>query len=140
MADSDGQGVGGIGARRARQTEQSLDHVLHLAFFGLAIAYDGLFDLAWTVIEYRQAVLHGSDHRRPPGMPEFQGGTGVRRQEDILHGSHGRQMELDHLVDSLKDFVETMGKRRFLTGLDRTAGDKAQPPAINLNHSVAGDP
>ena len=59
----------------------------------------------------RQAILHGRHHRRPAGMAKLQGRAGISGEKDLLHRRHGRQVDLNDLIDPVEDFIEPIGKR-----------------------------
>lgn len=140
MTDGNRQGVGGISAGQGGKPQQHPDHVLHLSLFRLTIAHYGSFDFLGAVVMNPQTILHGRNHCRSPGLAKLQGRTGIGGHEHILHCGHHRIVELDHLIDAIKDLIQTMGKGKLRGRLHHSTGHKMNPAGNNLDDTVAGNP
>lgn len=70
MTDGARQRVGRIWFGHGWQIEQALDHLLHLFFFGMAIAHHRLFNLQRSVLRHRQFAYHHRANRRATRLAE----------------------------------------------------------------------
>jgi len=140
MTDCNRQGVRSISTGQRREAQQDPDHMLHLAFFRLTVPHYGALNFFGAVIINTQTVLHGRDHRRPPGLTQLERRTGIAGHEDVFHRSDLGTMKLNNLIDAIKDLIETMGKGELLRRLHHPAGDKGYPAGNNLDNTVAGNP
>ena len=84
VADSDAEGVGGVGAGQAGQRQQARDHVLHLRLGGAAGADNGLFQLRRGVFGDFEFVRHQGADRGAAGLAQQQGGLRVDVDEDFF--------------------------------------------------------
>lgn len=140
VTDGHSQGIGGIAARCAAETEQGAYHVLDLPFLRLSIPGHSLLDLAGSIIVHRQTLLHDRCYSRASGLPQFQGGAHIMGGKQILHSRDLRSVLLQDLGKPLKDHQQAAGKISFFIRADGAAGDKAEPRPLFVNNSVAGDP
>src|SRR5947207_7479867 len=73
MTDGDGQCVSGVmWLRRALQRKEHADHFLHLMFFRVAIAHDGLFDQPRRVLMNLDRGACGSKQGDTAHLAQFQ--------------------------------------------------------------------
>ena len=140
MADSNRQGIGSIGTGQGGKTQQDFDHMLHLPFFRLTVPYNRSFNFFGTVIMDPQAILHGRNHRRPPGLTKLESRAGIVGHEHILNCRDLGIMELNNLIDSIKDLIEAMSKRKLWGRLYHPTGHKSYLAGNNLDHTVTSQP
>lgn len=110
--------------------------MLHLPLFRLTVPHHRSFNFFGTVIMDPQAILHGRNHRRPPGLTKFKSRAGIAGHEYIFHCRDLGVVELNNLINAIKDLIEAMSKRESRGGLYHPTGHKAYPAGSNLDHTV----
>ncbi len=140
VTDGHGQGIGGIAARCAAETEQGTHHMLHLLFFRLPVPGHGLLDLPGSIVIHGQALLHDRCYSCASGLAQFEGGTHIMGGKQILHRCNFRPVLFQNLGKPLKDHQQAPGEIVFFGRTDGAAGDKPGPRPLLVNDPVAGDP
>src|SRR6266849_10836422 len=139
VADRDRKSVGGVVRRRYfSQTQQQLDHVLHLRLFRAAVADDGALDLGGCVFEDRHARLDGRKHRDAAGMAELQRAAHVDRVKQVLDRGTVRAALVEDDGQPAVNQEQLVGKRRERRTLDGAADDNPVARPVGLDAAVTG--
>ena len=84
MADRHRQGVGGVGLGDLGQSQQGLEHLLHLPLLGPPLPHHGLFDLQRGIFGHRQTGIDSRHNGRAAGLPQLEGTLHIGGKKDIL--------------------------------------------------------
>ena len=110
MAECDGYRIGSVGSHPvAFETEQCLNHELHLLFRRIAVADDGFFHLPGRIFRRRQSALHCGKEADTPGMTEFQRRLRVFSVECALDGEFIGAVLREYMAEPCIDRVKTFG-------------------------------
>ena len=139
MTDRDRERVGRIVRRgHGRQTQQQLDHLLHLRLVGAAVADDGAFDRRRRVLDHLAAGLDRRQHRHAASVTELERAARVHRVEQVLDGHavglRGAQQRRELTVDAGEPLRKPVGGRRR----DGAARHEPVAPTVALDATVAG--
>jgi hypothetical protein len=74
-----------VWCRRLRQSQQDLDHLLHLVFLGAAVPDDRTLDLGGRILRDWASGLYRGEDRDTARVPELQGAADIRRVEQVFH-------------------------------------------------------
>lgn len=107
MAEGDRECIGGvIGLGDVFETEEFLDHQLHLGLVSAAVIGEGLFDLEWGVLgDTKREVLECQED----DTSRFGNGNGsflIIEKEERLNRSPIRTIFLDNRHEVITDFLE----------------------------------
>ena len=85
VANRHGQRIGGVVRRRHLvQSEQQLDHLLHLPLVRAAVSHDGALHFGRRVFEHLASRLDRGQNRDAARVTELERASGVGRVEQIL--------------------------------------------------------
>src|SRR5687767_3457311 len=139
MTDGHGERVGGVVRRRRFvETEQQLDHLLHLVLLGAAVTDHRPLDLGRCVLDDLASRFDGGKDGDAARVSELQRAPGVDGVKQALDGdalgTAGGEPRDQLAVDPGKTLRERIaGERR-----DDAAGDKLMAPPVGLHAAVAG--
>ena len=74
------------GAGGSAQTEEELNHRLHLPFFGAAVADDRLLHFGGRVFHDRHAGFHSGEHRDAARVPQLERASRIDGVKQIFDG------------------------------------------------------
>ncbi len=131
-ASAASSGVGRLG-----HAQDHLDHPLDLGLVGRAVAGDGRLDLARRGLDDRHAVLGRGQEHDPAGLADTERGLHVAREEQPLHGQHGRLVEGQQLVDQGVDGQQPVGQARVGRGHQAAMVHLADPSLVRFDDPVA---
>src|SRR5688572_8145144 len=124
--------------RRLRQSEQQLDHLLHLTLLRAAIANDGALHFCRCVLDDCAARFDSREQRDTSRVSELQGAARIDRVKDALDrdavGPRPREQGDELAVNAGK----TRGKCVSSSGGNSAAGHEAMTAAVRLHTTVAG--
>src|SRR5687768_11174695 len=127
-----------VRGRRLGQSQQQLDHLLHLVLFRAAVADDGSLDFRGRVFHHRASAFDGRQHGDAARVPEFQGGTGINRVKQTLDGDAVRCAADDHRRQFAMNAGEALRERVLRQGSDDAAGHEPCDAAVRLHAAVTG--
>jgi hypothetical protein len=85
MTDCDGQRVRGIMRRRHLfQSEQQLDHLLHLPLVCTAVSNNGTLHFRWRVLEHFASRFDGRENRYAARVTQLERASRVGRVEQVF--------------------------------------------------------
>ena len=142
MAQSDGEGVGGVGGfGKLLQTKLGADHLLHLTFVGMPVACDTGFDLARGIAADGEAGLLRGEKDHAAHFGEAQGGAHIKGGEDRFYG-HDLRLEFpDEAREKLVDVVKNSGGGGLLTlggDFQGTVMEHAAGGVLHFDDGIAG--
>jgi hypothetical protein len=129
---------GGIFLGFARQSQQNLDHVLHLSLVGSALAHYGLFDLAGGVLVNLQPAVGSSYNGCSPGLPQLQRRIRVTGHENLFDSEFPGSVFTDQRRQAVKDGLQAF-RHGFFANPDATAVNVLDHPAFDTNYAIAGN-
>ena len=125
--------VGGIVVER----EQHLDHALHLALVGAAVAADGLLHACRCVLSALDARGGGGNQRGAAGLPDGERDAGVGSHEGLLERDGVRRVRRYELLDPLEDHAESKLRPLARAGRPAPRRECSDPPVAFVDDPVA---
>ena len=110
VADGAGERVGGVGRRIALEREEAFHHVLHLFFFGVALAHHRLLDLQRSVLGHGKAGEDRGADRGAARLAERERGLRIDVDEHLLDRDLAGRVRGDHLVQAFQDRLQARGE------------------------------
>jgi len=111
VAQGNRQRIRRIGADRAVELEEPLDHHLDLLFLGAAAADHCLLDLAGGVFEDARTQREGGAQRGTPGLPELERAIGISVHEDPLNRDLLGAELAGQTIHTAEDLLQSLGQR-----------------------------
>lgn len=144
VADSDGEGVGGVGRlRRFVEVEEAGDHELHLLLGRQAVADDGALDGEWRVLGDGEAGAGCSEQGDTAHLAELERALGVGGEEYFFDGDDLGLPELQELAEFGVDLQQPNRGPVLLVEADGASAERAKPGVaegvIELDDTVAGE-
>ena len=91
------------------ETEEQLDHVLHLMLLRAAVADDGAFDHGGSVLDDGDAGFSGGQERDAARLTELQRAAHVAVVKDVFDGDAIGLMTRDERLQPFVDWQSTKG-------------------------------
>jgi len=139
MANSDCQSIRCIGLQYFFQSQQGLDHMLHLAFVSTTGTYDCQLHLPRRIFMYRQLALEGRTKCRPPRLTQFQGAVCILTQKYALNRYLIGDLFTQNATHADKNLTQTLGEI-LSRGSNTAAIHVKQSLWAGLYHPIAGNP
>jgi hypothetical protein len=138
VGEADGEGVGGVGGRCFRETEQGADHEGDLAFVRPTPADDRLFHPLGGVLVNGQPSPGGSEEGGAAGGAEGDGGTIALDEDDTLEGGAPGLMLPDQFDHFLVNGDKAAGWEEGRGILDDAVGHGAHLGAALFQDGITG--
>lgn len=138
MAQANAQRIAGIDLNLSLNIEQYFYHVLDLRLFGIALADQRLLDLTGGIFINGQIVAQRRTNRRPPGLPQLQGGIGIFMHEDLLDRHLLGSVKCNHFRHAVKNLFQALWEG-FRIDTDAAAGNIAITSRYRFDNAIAGN-
>ena len=141
MTERDGEGVSCVGwFGRFVHGEKRADHLLHLAFIGMAVSGDGSLNFAGGVTENFNVVLRGGEKDHTAYFREAKGGFYVESGEDGFDGDHVRRKLPNKIANERMDGLESGagGFLAFFRDAQRAVMERTALAALRFDDAVTG--